>query len=112
MLDLIPLLGLVISAFYLLWIIIGSEVVFQARHIIGIAMLFATVMAFLKNHKWGIISLGVTLILGLFGLLSFSPAIITITFGERSGESKIPPLFFQPIFVLWLTLHLLFSFRY
>ena len=73
-------------------------------------MLVIATITILKNHKIGVLVLGLTIILGLIGLLSFSPAITTTSFGI--GEQKITLLRFQPIFVLWATIHFILSGRY
>ena len=73
-------------------------------------MLVIVSIGFLLNHKIGVLISGLTIILGLFGLLSFSPTITTTIFGI--GEQKITLLRFQPIFVLWATIHFILSGRY
>lgn len=56
-------------------------------------MLVIVSIGFLLNHKIGVLISGITIILGLFGLLSFSPTITTTIFGI--GEQKITLLRFQ-----------------
>ena len=96
------------SALYLVYSYFTSDILFIWKHYVGFCMLSITTLLFLKNHKLGILSLGLTLILGLFSLLSFSPAITTI----YAGVSKIDLIRFQPMFVLWSVIHFILSGRY
>jgi hypothetical protein len=59
----------------------------------------------------GVLFLGLTLIAGLFSILSFSPAISTSYLYKRIGDAEIPLFYGQPIFLLWLFLHFIFSTR-
>jgi hypothetical protein len=67
---------------------------------------------FIIRHKIGVLSLGLTLILGLFKLLSYSAVMTFYSFGgslngQSSGELKI-----QPIFLLWLLIYFIISGRH
>jgi hypothetical protein len=110
--DYIPLVILFINAVYLVWTFFDGQILFMWKHVLGFAMLLASSICFWKSHKMGVLSLGLTVLLGLFGLLSFSPAIHTITFGKSIGDSQVHLLVFQPIFVLWAVLDFSLSGRY
>jgi len=108
--DFIPLIILFVSASYLMWTFLDGQILFIWKHYLGFLMLVIVSIGFLLNHKIGVLISGITIILGLFGLLSFSPTITTTIFGI--GEQKITLLRFQPIFVLWATIHFILSGRY
>jgi len=108
--DFIPLIILFVSASYLMWTFLDGQILFIWKHYLGFLMLVIASIGFLFNHKIGVLISGLTIILGLFGLLSFSPTITTTIFGI--GEQKITLLRFQPIFVLWATIHFILSGRY
>jgi hypothetical protein len=68
---------------------------------------------FFKNHKLGVIALGITIIMGLLSLLSFNPIVKTTTMGIAISKSVAIPLFYgQSIFILWLIIHFIISGRY
>ncbi len=110
--DLLPLVMLFVSALYLIWVYFNGPAFFMWRHIIGFTMLIITSIVFFINHKLGVLCLGLTILLGLFGFLSFSPAITTTTIGKTFGDQQITLLRFQPIFIVWATIHFLLSGRY
>ncbi|NCI48992.1 hypothetical protein GWC95_03605 [Sediminibacterium roseum] len=110
--DYLPLFILYVTAMYLLYAFFDGRILFMWKHYVGFVMIVATTLIFLKNHKIGVLSLGLTVLLGLFGLLSFSPAINTITIGKSIGDSQISIIAFQPIFVLWAVIHFALSGRY
>jgi hypothetical protein len=110
--DLLPLVILFVSAIYLLYTYFDGQILFMWKHIIGFIMLALTTIVFFTNHKLGVLCLGLTILLGLFGLLSFSPGIETTSIGKNFGDSQITILRFQPIFILWITIHFILSGRY
>ncbi|MEO7312141.1 MAG: hypothetical protein ABIX01_17190 [Chitinophagaceae bacterium] len=107
-LDFIPLIILFVSAALLCRAYFNDETAFVWKHIFGFCLLIATAAVVFINHKAGVIMLGLTLLTGLLGLLSFSPEITTIT----AGFGDVPLVKFQPIFVLWIALHFVLSGRY
>ncbi len=111
-LDLIPLLILIISAAYLIWTYLDGQILFLWKHLVGLIFLAITSILFFKLHKLAVISLGLLIILGLFGILSFSPEVTTLTFGKSLDDLEIPILRFQPIFLAWATIHFVLSGRY
>jgi hypothetical protein len=112
-LDYIPLLILLGSALYLLWIIASSDIMLVWKHYVGIAFLVLTILLFFVRHLFGVLCLGLTLLIGVTGFLSYSPAITTTTFwfGD-GGNNSITLLKFQPVFVLWIILYFIVSGRH
>lgn len=113
LLDFIPLIALIISSIILIVARLSSEILLQKRHIVGLTILLVPIVLFFFIHKLGVLATGLIILLGLFGALSYSPAISTMTIGKTfEVEDRLTLLYFQPIFLLWLILHLLLSGRY
>jgi hypothetical protein len=112
-LDYIPLLILLGSALYLLWTIANSDIMLVWKHYVGFAFLVLTILLFVVRHLFGVLCLGLTLLLGVTGLLSYSPAITITTFwfGD-GGDNSLTLLKFQPVFVLWIILYFIVSGRH
>lgn len=104
-LDLIPLSILVASAANLLWIVITTNISLQNRHYCGILFLLITIFVFLKKRKAGVLLVGATILLGVFNMLSFSPAIETFSLGGSVDEFSISSIKIQGIFVVWLIIY-------
>jgi hypothetical protein len=112
-LDFIPYIAIIISAALLLYARVAGEILFQGRHIVGLLLLIMPAIMFYYSHKLGVLSTGLLLLLGLFGAISYNPAISTMTMGTTINDgSRITFLYFQPIFLVWLILHLFISGRY
>lgn len=112
-LDYIPLLVLVILFAVLAVKISTTENVFQWKHILGIILISINFFLFYRNHKAGVLTLCVILLMGLVGLISYNISIGIYTFSiGKNGESQMPVFYGQPIFLLWLLLHFVLSFRY
>jgi hypothetical protein len=113
LLDYIPFLILVVSTIILLIRVSNSEILLVWQHYTGIIFLLVNAIVFYIRHLFGVLFLGFMLLIGLIGLLSYSPAITTTSFGFGSGEDgSITLLRFQPIFLLWLTIYFIVSGRY
>ena len=112
-LDFIPLIILTVSAGILSWTVASNEIVFLWKHILGLSFIPIIILAFRWQHKIGVLTLGLTLLIGLLGLISYSPAVTTTT-GTigKDADSQIPIFYGQPIFLLWLLIHLLVSGRH
>jgi hypothetical protein len=112
-LDFLPLLILIISAVILITTVIKENTFFLPKHIIALVILVLDGCFFIWRHRIGVLSLGLTLVLGLFGVLSFNYSIAIHTFYVGKNEdSQIPIFYGQPIFILWLILHFVISSRY
>ena len=112
LLDYLPLICLIISALLLLWARLNGDILLQARHTIGLSMLLIPITLFFVSHKLGVLATGLVILIGLFGGLSYNPAITTTTFGNTWGDSQITLLYFQPIFIIWASLHFILSGRF
>jgi hypothetical protein len=111
-LDAVPLVILLCCAAILIQSVITEEISLQIRHWIGLGMLPVLIFLFFWRHQVGVLSLGLTILFGTFGLLSFSPSISITTFGMNPGDVFIPLFYGQPIFLLWFTIHLVISGKY
>ena len=111
-LDFIPLIILGISAIGMLWTAYNTNIVLQTRHYFGLVLLLITAALFLWHHQLGVLSSGITILLGLCNLLSYSAAVTYYSFGFSVEEHSSPQIKFQGIFLLWLVLHLILSGRY
>ncbi|XVJ66743.1 MAG: hypothetical protein HEQ40_11490 [Lacibacter sp.] len=111
-LDYIPLIILIISAILLLIKVFEGTYGLMWKHYFGFISLLFSILTFYYNHKIGIITLGFILLLGLVGLLSFSPSIVIETHFIGKGDISIPFFYGQPIFLLWLLIHLILSGKY
>jgi hypothetical protein len=97
----------------LIYIRINGEILLQGRHIAGLIMLIIPLCLLFFRHKLGVIALGILILVGLFGIISYSPAIDTITVGKNLDSDKsVTFLYFQPIFLVWAVLHFAISGRY
>ena len=108
-----PLIILTISAIVLVWTISTTDIVFIWKHIVGLSFLPIIFLAFNWQHKIAVLTLGLTLIIGLLSLLSYSPAVTTSTWTiGKDADSQIPIFYGQPIFLLWLLVHFIVSSRH
>lgn len=111
--DYIPLAILYAYAFILLAKIFTSDVIISWRHLSGAIVLGFTTFVFFKNHKIGVLSLGVTLLLGAISVISFNSPISITTYSIGKSEDSLIPVFYgQPVFLLWLLLHFVCSIRH
>ena len=112
-LDFVPFIILIISAIVLVSTVISTDIVFMWKHIIGLCLLSIIFFAFWWRHKIGVLVLGLTLLIGLLSLLSYSPAVTTSTWTiGKNADSQIPIFYGQPIFLLWLLIHFIVSGRH
>ena len=111
-LDYIPLACLLVSAIILLWDVNQANVVLVWKHYVGLFLLLIVIVLVFIKHVFGMLSLGLTVLLGVIGLLSYSPAISVTTFYHSGFGVNIPLLRFQPVFLIWATIHFVLSGRY
>ena len=111
--DFVPLFVLIASALILITRVIEGGTFLLPKHIIALIMLVLNICIFIWRHRIGVLSLGLTLFLGLFGVLSYNYAIAIHTFYIGISEDSPIPIFHgQPIFILWLVIHFIVSSRY
>ena len=113
LLDFVTLIILTISAIVLVWTVINTDTAFMWKHIVGLSFLPIIFLAFQWRHKIGVLVSGLTLLIGLLSLLSYSPAVTTstLTIG-KNADFQIPIFYGQPIFLLWLLIHFIVSGRH
>jgi hypothetical protein len=112
LLDFLPFIILTIYAIVLLWTVSTTNIVLQSEHYVGLVLLVITVALFIMRHKIGILSLGLTLLLGLFKLVSYSAVMTYYSFGGSINGHSSPEIKFQEIFLLWLLIHFIVSRRH
>jgi hypothetical protein len=112
LLDFVPLIVITIYAILLIWKRANGEILFQWKHIVGLIFLVVNYVLFFWRHKIGVLGLGLTLLLGLVSILSFSPVITTTTIHKGSDDDGIPIFYGQLIFLLWILIHFIVSGRH
>lgn len=112
LLDFIPLIILTVYAFIMLWTVSTTNIVLQDEHYVGLTLLVITVGLFIMRHKLGVLSLGLTLLLGLFKVISYSAVITFHSFGGSVNGHSSPEIKIQAIFLLWLFIHFIVSGRH
>lgn len=112
LLDLLPVIILAISAAALVWGVITADTFLMWKHILAICLLPIVFLAFRWRHRIGVLVLGLTLLLGLLGLLSYSHSVTISTYWIGIGDISIIVFYGQPIFLLWLLIHFIVSGRY
>ncbi len=111
-LDYIPLVILTIYSVELVHRITTSDTSLLLKHYFGFVALGITYLIILWRHKLGVIVLGLIILLGLLSLLSFDFQITTTTYFIRIFGVEIPVFYGQPIFILWIFVHVVLSYRY
>ena len=112
LLDFIPLIILTIYSVVLIWTVATTDITFSYEHYIGLTLLVITEGLLIKRHKLGVLSLGLTLVLGLFKVLSYSAVITFHSFGGSINGQSSPEIRIQPIFLIWLLIHFIISGRH
>jgi hypothetical protein len=112
LLDFVPLIILTIYAITLIWTVATTNIMFSYEHYIGLILLPIIVRLFIKKHKLGILSLGLTLLLGLFKVLSYSATTTSESFGGSINGHSSPEIKIQSIFLIWLLIHFAISYRH
>ena len=110
--DYIPLVILTIFASILMWRYFNNEIGLLWKHVVGLLILPINYFLFWWRHKIGVLGLGFTILLGLLSILSYSHSITTSTLSFGSGDNSVPFFYGQPIFLLWLLIHLIISGRH
>ena len=91
---------------------ISSNYIIQWQHYLALFFLVLNVIIFYKHHQFGVLFLGLTLLLGLIGILSFNVGLIGSTMYWTPFEMKIPLFAGNPIILILLILHFILSGRY
>ena len=112
LLDFIPLIILTVSSLIMVWTVSTTNIVLQSKHYIGLIFLVISVGFIIKRHKLGVLLLGLTLLLVLFKVLSYSAVISYYSFGGSINGYTSPEIKIQSIFLLWLLIHFIVSGRH
>ena len=112
LLDFVPLIILTVYAIILIWTVVSLDTGLLWKHIVGLIFLPINYFLFWWRHKLGVIGLGLTLLIGLFGLLSYNHSVSITKYWIGSGDTSIPIFYGQPIFLLWLLIHFIISGRH
>jgi hypothetical protein len=111
--DYLPLAILMFYAIRLPITLQRSNIPIVWINVTGYIFLTFTVLLFVRRHQFGVLALGLLLLLGLFGGSSFSPGISSFSFGLGHPESRYGfTLYGDPAYILYLTLHFILSGRY
>ena len=111
-LDFVPLIILTVYSIILTWTVATTNITFAFEHYIGLTLLFITAGLFPLKHKLAVLSLGLTLLLGIFKVLSYSAVLSFYSFGGSINGHSSSDIKIQPIFVLWLLIHFIVSGRH
>jgi hypothetical protein len=112
LLDYVPFVMLCLSlvvSLVSMWI---SEYVVQWQHYLGLIFLACNALLFRKNHKQGVLFLGLTIIFGIIGLLAFQVGIVGASIYWTPFDLKIPIFAGNPILLVVLILHFIISHHY
>ncbi len=112
MLDFLPFIIICISAIVSLIVMINSNYIIQWQHYLAIVFLVINGVFFYKHHQLGVLFLGLTILLGLTGVLSFNVGIVGTSAYWTPFGLQIPIFKGNPIFLIWLILHIVLSGRY
>jgi hypothetical protein len=111
-LDFIPIVILTVYTIILIWTVATTNIIFSYEHYIGLTLLVVSAVLLIKQHRLGVLSLGLTLLLGLFKVLSYSAVITFHSFGGSINGHSSPEIKIQAIFLLWLIIHFVVSGRH
>ena len=109
-LDFVPILIVIIYTGISIGTMISTDNILYWQHYLGITFLILNIIVLCKYHQLGIVFFGFTLIIGLFTLVSFDVGLKVDTLHVTAA--MIPIFWGNAMCLLWLTIHLIFSFRY
>jgi hypothetical protein len=112
LLDFLPLLILTVYTIVLIWTIATTNIIFSYEHYLGLTLFVFTAALFIVRHKLGVLLLGLTLILGLFKVLSFSATITFSSYGASINGHSSPEIKIQAFYPLWVIIHFIVSGRH
>jgi hypothetical protein len=112
LLDYVPFVMLCLSlvvSLVSMWI---SEYAIQWQHYLGLIFLGCNALLFRRNHKQGVLFLGLTIVLGIIGFLAFQVGIVGASIYWTPFGFKIPIFAGNPILLAVFILHFIISNRY
>jgi hypothetical protein len=111
-LDFTPLLILAVYVVALFWTVSTTNIIFSYEHYTGLTLFVIIFGLLIMKHKLGVLVLGLTLVLGLFKVLSYSAIIIFHSYGGSLNGFSSPEIKIQSVFILWLLIHFIVSGRH
>ena len=112
LLDALPLLILTGYMIHTVWSRFSQDILLTWHHWLALILLAFTHICFRKKNRLGVLATGLTILAGLFGAAQFSPGVRFTSFYWSPGDLDIPLFYGQPVFFIWLGLHLLLSGSY
>lgn len=112
LLDYIPVVVLAILVSDMTYAWINDNIMLTYRHWLGIAFFTTTCIVVIINHQLGVLILGLTLIMGLFGITQYSRGVSITSVYWTPFDAKITLFYGVPSFLFWLSLHFVLSGRY
>ncbi len=111
-LHLIPLLILAMTMVHAIYIVSTTSIIFSEKHYLGISCIAICIIGYIIRRNLGAYLTGLTLLLGTFNLIAFTPAIVTYSFGFGINDVSVTSFKIQSfslvIFFLFLILNLNF----
>ena len=91
---------------------IGSNNIIKWQHYLAFVFIIVNGILFFKQHQLGVLYLGLTLFLSLFGVLSFNVGLLSSSIYWTPFDLKIPIFIGNPIILIWIVLHFILSGRF
>ena len=110
--DYIPYIMISLPLIFSVVLVLSVGLILKWQHYLGLIFLGYNALLFYKNHKKGVLFLGLTLILGIMGWLAFQPAIVAGSMHLKFGDFRIPIFAGNPLLLLVFILHFIISHRY
>lgn len=107
--DFIPLVLVVISSFYYLFITISSVSGFSVKQIAGLLVLALTTVLFGFKLRLGVLALGVFFILSWFGIISISNDNLAISFRMTIFDTYVSFFNGHPVLLVGTFMHFILS---
>lgn len=96
---------------YTIYIINTTELTYLIKHYLGFTAILLITYVFLLNFNLGRVFFGFVILIGLFGGIALTPELHTTFLRFNFGQITVPIFYGQPIFLIWLILHLLLSYK-
>lgn len=112
LLDLLLYAGICLWAIASISTMIMSDIVIQWQHYLGLIFLSTNGYIFYRTHQGGILFLGLTLFLAMFGILSFNVGLLVYSSTWTPFGLRIPLFWGNPTLLVLLIIHFIISGRY
>ena len=108
---LLPLVILIFAVAYSCYVVYITDIVFGKKHYVGFVFLFLSVIGTFLRKEVGIYFTGITLLIGMFNLIAFTPAIESYSFGFGINGNGVN-FQIQPFCFLLLLVYLVLNFKF